>query len=59
MGHDEVRLDLSVSAEYASSSSRSFLNSRISSKKGQLEGWFHDLAAVGLSAVVGGLGAFL
>ncbi|KJV86688.1 hypothetical protein APHCRT_0480 [Anaplasma phagocytophilum str. CRT53-1] len=37
MGHDEVRLDLSVSAEYASSSSRSFLNSRISSKKGQLE----------------------
>ncbi|KJV60148.1 gram-negative porin family protein [Anaplasma phagocytophilum str. ApWI1] len=53
LGHDEVSLDLSVSAEYASSNSRSFLNSRISSKKGQPKGWFHDLAAVELSAAVG------
>ncbi|WP_458692798.1 APH_0404 family surface protein Asp62 [Anaplasma phagocytophilum] len=49
LGHDEVSLDLSVSAEYASSNSRSFLNL----KKGQPKGWFHDLAAVELSAAVG------
>ncbi|SCV63431.1 hypothetical protein ANAPH1_00401 [Anaplasma phagocytophilum] len=53
LGHDEVSLDLSVSAEYAAASSRSFLNSRISSKKRQPKGWFHDLAAVELSAAVG------
>ncbi|WP_249548520.1 hypothetical protein [Anaplasma phagocytophilum] len=28
-------------------------NSRASSKKGQPKGWFHDLAAVELSAAVG------
>ncbi len=49
LGHDEVSLDLSVSAEYASSSSRSLASSR----KGQPKGWFHDLAAVELSAAVG------
>ncbi|WP_458692766.1 APH_0404 family surface protein Asp62 [Anaplasma phagocytophilum] len=49
LGHDEVSLDLSVGAEYASSNSRSFLNL----KKGQPKGWFHDLAAVELSAAVG------